>query len=242
MKKISLLFIGLFCSLLCFSQDNGIGIRLGINTGLTYSNMFGKGVSNETSVYYFYDGDGYSNRKAGKNFIPGFQGGVGINLDFNKTFSLGIDVNYEEKGCRIPISDVKYETVNITVSDEYAKKKLRYLVLPVKMEVRYKMLYANVGVYTGVLLDADDKVNLSLGDQEVVFNNDTRYSLIDFGATVGVGVSIPLSQKDFLKIGISGDWNLTGVDQRGMLDDISGRIPYYNQSLKFGIRYERKVK
>ena len=238
-----IIFLFVLIPIATYGQESNKAIRFSINAGMTYSNTIGKGIV-EDSWINGYPPDCYTNSSAGDDFIFGKKFGIGLIKDLNKTFSIGLDLNYEEKGCKIPIthlsylinSNGSYELVQQEV-DEKSNIKLKYLVLPFKLETRFKMFYLQYGIYGGILLDADDYGEIDGIDFER--DKDGRYSLLDLGVLVGLGTRIPLSDKNIVKIGVNGNWNITGNETRGMIPGY--KYHWYNQSFNFEIKFERKI-
>lgn len=208
--------------------------RFTINTGVTLSNAIGKGTDKESNLNG-YPPDCYTNGSAGTHFILGKKFGVGFIKDLNKKFSIGLDINYEEKGSRIPVSFIWYDGNPLAI-DEKSNIRLKYIVLPLKLETRLKKMYLESGIYAGVLIDADDYGTIN----GIYFERDKdgRYSRMDIGVGVGIGKRIPLSSKSILKVGIKGNWNVTNNESRGMTP---GGEFWFNQSFNFEIRFERKM-
>lgn len=223
------------------SNEGSNDFRFRINAGMTLSNTIGKGTV-EDSFINGYPPDCYTNSSAARHFIPGKKLGIGFMKDLNEKFSIGLDINYEEKGCRIPISFLSYRINTNGTSeliqqevDEKSNIKLKYIVLPLKLETRLKKLFIESGIYSGILLDADDygKINGVRFERD----KDGRYSLLDIGVVIGLGKRIPLSAKSNLILAINGNWNLTGNDGRGMIPGYG--YHWYNQSFSLDVRYER---
>ncbi|MDR2436759.1 MAG: PorT family protein [Endomicrobium sp.] len=264
-KKLFLLAVFYSVGVCVFAQQQGEnlynkpkpikGIKLSMNTGFLLSNMIGKSTVDHATFYADYDNlkGFYSARTSaysGRSFFYGYKFGIGILMEFNKLLALGIDINYEGKGCRIPAS-VQYviydesgnrftKKVKLT---ESAKFRLHYLILPMKMEIRYKMFYAISGIYTGFLLDAKGSANFLFNNSYVKlnYNRKSRYSLIDFGTLLSLGICIPLSLNDFLKISIGGEWSIIDMKNRRFI--VNGKtFPSYNQSYNIELKYERKIK
>lgn len=238
-----IIFLLVIISITTYGQESNKAIRFSINAGMTYSNTIGKGIV-ENSWINGYPPDCYTNSSASDDFIFGKKFGIGLIKDLNKTFSIGFDLNYEEKGCKIPITHLSYlistngsyELVEREV-DEKSSIKLKYLVLPFKLETRFKTIYFQSGIYGGILLDADDYGKIDGIDFER--DKDGRYSLLDLGVLVGLGARIPLSDRNIVKIGVNGNWNITGNESRGMIPGYKYR--WYNQSYNLEIKFERKI-
>lgn len=236
-----LLAIGCQSNLFAQTSDSAISLHesnretwFSINAGISFSNTIGKGTVDES----FLNGnppDSYTNSSAGRNFIIGKKFGIGLIKDLNKKFSIGLDVNYEEKGCRIPISNIWYHGTSEAV-DEHSNIKLKYIVLPLKLETRFKLIYIESGIYAGILLDADDYGTIN--GVRFERDKDSRYSLLDIGVLLGIGKRIPLSDNNTIQLGINGNWNITGNDGRSMTP---GYDHWYNQSFNLEVRFQRKI-
>jgi hypothetical protein len=259
MKKIILFFVLQLTVVSMYAQHTDKGIKLSCNAGFLYSNLLGGGTRSSSWIYarenpVAAESDlGYVDSPKGKEFIPGYKAGLGVIVDFTKAFALNIDINYEQKGSKIPISKVLYRSFQggraafplSESSDNYAKLILRQIVVPVKAELRYKMIYISPGLYMGMLLEARERGEIHIGDHHdvVVDNNYKEHcSFMDFGALMGVGVNIPLSQKQALKVGIGGAWSVTGNNAHQW-----GRVgvpiePIYSQSFSLELKYEFKIK
>jgi hypothetical protein len=127
-------------SLNSFGQEPDKELKTNINTGFTYSNMIGKGIVNSSWING-YPPDCYTNYSASNDYITGLSFGVGILKDINKSFSYCFGLDYEEKGCKIPITHFSYLIesggFHELVQQETNMKsniRLKYLVIPAKME------------------------------------------------------------------------------------------------------------
>ncbi len=241
--KTIMYFVLVLISISSYGQENKKEMRFSINVGITYSNMFGKGIIKDSWIHG-YPPDCYTNGSASDKFILGKKIGIGVTKELNKTFSIGLDLNYEEKGCIIPITNLSYSTgsndsyklVQKEV-DENTNIKLKYLVIPLKLETIFKIFYLQSGIYTGILLDADDYGEID--GVKFERDKDGRYSFFDLGLLVGFGTNISLSEKTFLRIGVNGNWNITGNDGRGMQPKYKHH--WYNQSFNLEMKFERKI-
>jgi len=223
--------------------SNNNGWRFGINLGITYSNTIGKGTV-ENSMIIGEPPDCYTNSSAASGFILGKKFGIGIVNSINKTFSLSLDVNYEEKGCKIPLTEISYlESIQgpYILNNQKSNIRLKYISLPLKLETKFDWFYIKTGIYVGVLVDADDYGELRINDQKIKFERDKdgRYSKFDLGGIIGAGISIPLSKIDFLKFGLNGQWNILGNDPQYVSPEYWKH--WYNQSFSLEIRFEREI-
>jgi len=224
-KKYYILPLILLCTLKSFSQDDFKDYKFGVNTGITYSNMIGDGIVKNSWI----NGISYVNNPASDKYIVGKKFGIELEKGVSKIFSWGVALNYEEKGCKIPI-----------VGNADANIRLRYLVIPATIESNFKYFYLQAGLYCGTLLIAKDYGTVLLNGKEYNYNgNFDRYSLFDLGALFSIGINIPFENESVLKFGLKGNWNLNGVERRGMTPK---QDKFYNQSYCFEIRYLYKFK
>lgn len=245
MKRL-ILYISLLLVLFvvnAFGQDGNKCLFFGIHAGLNYSNIIGAGIV-ENSWINGYPPDCYTNSSASNDFTMGISFGAGMRKQFNKTYSLGFDLNYEEKGCKIPLTHLSYPLyengIYTVIEQEISAKsniKLKYLQVPVKIEKRFRKIYIQSGIYGGILMDADDYGKI-LG---IYFerDKDSRYALLDVGVLVGFGIMLPVTTTDDIKIGLNGNWNLSGNDGRSMTPGYEHH--WYNQCFNLEIRYEKKI-
>jgi hypothetical protein len=255
MKKILVCSLILLLVISGYAQETAKGLKLSCNAGCMLSNMIGKGCVDNAEVYgglsYYTH---YTNASAGRKFLAGYKFGLGIAFDFTQIISLDLDINYEEKGCLIPVNKIwlgkgsfdehgNYEEDYVSVK-AFSKIRLRYFVVPIKTEIRYKMFYVAPGIYTAFLVDAQDYGAFHLKNQEIIINTKRtwKYSFLDFGVLLNIGIAVPLSLNDFLKIGIGGAWNITNIKKReGKRFDVV-EASFYNQSYSLEVKYERKIK
>ncbi|MDR2980304.1 MAG: hypothetical protein LBV02_07705 [Bacteroidales bacterium] len=124
-KKTILIFAGillLFSGIVNAQQQVAIigtnvgkEIKLSINAGFHLSNMIGKGVQKGDNIFIsaYSTNDSpdwyecYGLYAGGYNgLLPGYKFGLGITFDMNTFFAWGFDLNFETKGCRIPIKEI----------------------------------------------------------------------------------------------------------------------------------------
>ena len=228
------------------------GIKLNFNAGFHFSNMIGEGI--EKSSYFhlhkkqFNSYTGEVGDAVCSKFLPGYKFGIGITFDKTKYFAWGFDLNFETKGCQIPIEricvydDYEFISCDNTSSQLLSTIRLNYLVLPVRFEFKYKKIYFMPGAYTGFLLKANETTKLDYENQHLDFRNDISYwyAPIDLGVFLNTGFCIPLSENNSIKIGLVGEWNVNGLRKRGLKGGVY-RF-YSNQVLGLELKYELKIK
>ncbi|MDR1757571.1 MAG: outer membrane beta-barrel protein [Bacteroidales bacterium] len=229
------------------------GVYVTFNTGFSLSDMIDPGIQKQGSLNIRLYSDGKYplsssfQQRACARISPNYKLGVGMLFDITRLFALGFDINYEAKGCQIPLQTLWIDDSNWSSPlnvDAMGTIRLHYLVLPFKTEIHYKMFYFSTGIYTGILLGENRIATVMYQDEKHKFIENVdfqhrNYSWIDFGVFFNTGVRVPLSAKDFLKIGVGGTWNVTGIRR---IREGGSNLPYYNQVFTLELRYERKIK
>lgn len=235
-RSFTLTISALLLSTCLHGQTRSETLRWTINAGVTYSNATGD-VDNES----FVDIDSkniYTNGSAGKEFIVGKKLGLGISKDISQWLSFMADFNYEEKGSKIPITSYSYIKEDKRIQQKIDKKaslKLRYLILPLKVELRYKQLFLEGDLYGGFLLNAYDYGEINAICYK--YDKSGLYTKFDGGITLGIGTRIKVSDKNRIKVGLGGSWNLPG--NQSILAG-SGSSNFYNQTYSIDLKFERK--
>jgi hypothetical protein len=238
LKKIFfLLFVAAFLSENVVAQDvsnQDKGFRWSCNAGVLYSNTLGKTDNSLNEDYILHSSE--------KCFLPGYRVGTGVIFDFNKTLSLDIALNYEQKNHRIKETGNLHLFPGMIPDPQVStnqKLHYHYITLPVRLEVRYHMFYVSPGLYAGALVFSSDKGTLTIEglnsrsiDQRIKDNEQ-----MDFGALIGVGVNIPLCVNHTLQIGVGGAWSLTGINMAK-----AGNILFKSQNYSLDVKYSFKIK
>ena len=277
MKKVLLLSIVLnFANIYIFAQQQvsskearnaAKGMRLNINAGFHFSNMIGKSIQkddnlflnihneNDHTIYY----DNYNLNAGGYiRLLPGYKFGLGITFDVTEYFACGFDLNFQTKGCLIPMKEliVSYyntstypfytsecEVKRFSASKFHSKIRLNYIVIPIKTEFKYKKFYCMPGIYTGFLINATNttKFNFEEKQYNLRYNVSHHYSLIDFGILLNTGFCFPFLKRHFIRVGLFGEWNISGTKSRQL--DGAGRYSFFcNQVFGLEFKYEIKIK
>jgi len=270
------------------------GIKLNLNAGFHFSNMIGKDVQKNDNIFIsaynlntlnindyppLYNYECYGLYAGGyKGLLPGYKFGLGITFDVNNFFAWGFDLNFETKGCLIPIKEIitsyyititypvytsNLEEKRVEASKLYSKIRLNYIVVPIRTEFKYKKFYCMPGMYVGFLLNAPnttkfdyrmpdmykgfvlDDINTTKFDDDNLYfdikhNVSSHYAFIDCGVFLNMGFCFPFLEKHFIKIGLVGEWNVSGTESRKLIG-----APYSffsNQVLGLELKYEFKIK
>jgi len=199
---------------------------------------------------YAFEGTLYSGGY--EKSLPGYKFGLGITFDRTKNFAWGLDLNFETKGCRIPIREIIFSTFHY--DDDYYREivaapsklhstiRLNYIVVPIRTEFKYKKVYVMQGIYTGFLLHAANNTKFDYENQyfDFYYNVSQFYALMDLGVFLNAGLCFPLSERNSIKIGLAGAWNVSGIDARNI--DGGGYSFFNNQVFGLEVKYETKIK
>lgn len=242
------------------------GIKLNFNVGFHFSNMIGKDVQKDDNLFlsihsengYIKYYDDYNLNAGGyKGLLPGYKFGIGVTFDVTKHFAWGFDLNYQTKGCRIPMKELvvsyyytttypdytsTYESKSFPLSNVHSKIRLNYIVIPIRAEFKYKKFYFASGLYTGFLLNAPNTTKFDFEDKhfDVQYNVSSHYALIDLGVLLKAGFCFPVSKNDFIKIGLASEWNINGGESPFL---VGGSYSYFcNQVFGLELKYELKMK
>lgn len=174
-RFLSILAVGM--SLATFGQNSKGDMELGFNSGINFS-LVGNNVGNSNSS-------------------TGFNISASADYFFSNRWSLKSKLIYDKKGW----DDGFVEDTSLDPSLQGSYKtdfNLNYLTIPVLASWHFgkkRNWYLHFGPYAGILLNAKE----TTGDNKLtnVFNT------FDIGASLGIGVKIPLSEK--LKLSLEYD-------------------------------------
>jgi hypothetical protein len=226
-------------------QHRSNTIWYSLYAGATYSNMLGEGTVDEAWLMD-YPTRPRPNADAGRYFIWGKKGGVGVSYEFQQKTLISIDLGYEEKGSRIPLRQVSYFsaadpaiTLHPLDNTEYCNERISCISIPIKAEKQFRHFYFQMGMYSAIRLRAAEYGTVRVNDERVDYRNSGNSALLDLGMLLGAGLSFPLSDFYSLRVGISGAWNVTGNNQRAIAGAPTGY--FYGQSLQSEIRLLRRI-
>lgn len=165
----------------------------------------------------------------------GFSGGLFLQYNLHKNFSLRLDPAFERKGSqvRFDATDGSGNISNITVN-----QYLDYITVPLLAHAsvgdRYK-LFANAGPYVAFLM----------GTTQVVRNNNLPEGMfspgpvylkdVDLGLTAGVGVSAGLTENIRLSAELRNNLGLRDISNGPVVGD--GKIQTNSVNVLIGIAY-----
>lgn len=178
----SVLALGI--SIATFGQNSKGDIELGVNSGINFSSV--------------------GNNEGNSDVSTAFNLSASADYFFSSRWSLKSKLIYDKKGWDNGF--VENSSFDPSLQDSYKTNfNLNYLTIPVLASWHFggkRNWYLHFGPYAGVLLNA----------KETTFDTKLTkvFNTMDFGASLGVGVKIPLSEK--LKLSLEYD------EQVGFLD------------------------
>lgn len=211
--------------------------------GLTLANQYGKDAESET----FLNGDSpenfYANNPASKNLKSGFNIGSLLEYRFNRRFSVGVGINYIQKGSKINAT----QHWNSTTQDyEKVDGKIKWIQnywtvdLPLKVyfPIKQNELFLQGGLSFDHLINSEERGAIEIAGKEYDYTNDRGANKNEIGFLLGFGYSYLLpNNKDSLilefiwdrSFGKSYGSDLIGISQK-----------YYNQTFSLNIGYTFK--
>lgn len=195
--------------------------------------------------------------KAQKGFYAGAQGVAQINIMFNETDANKPGADYKSKlGTSFGLSggynftknmgvgaEVMYATIKQRYMDNSVRytQKFNYLKIPVVFTYntnpdRKFMFTAKAGPQVGILL----KSGIS-GATDPKLNGSTKsqYKNVTFGAMVGTGVRMRMTDNIFLDAGLRVDGSFTNTENKHYHGYAAGRTKSHdiNVGLELGVKY-----
>jgi len=243
-KKKTLLTICLLTLLMNLSvaQDDKSGLSISLKSGVTFANMYGPDVENET----FLNGNNpetfYANYPASSEFKNDFNVGLSLDYRFGKYVSLGLGASYIPKGARINVSKhwnnelQTYEDVNGEIKWNQNFWTIE-LPITIYLPVKQNDFYIQAGIFGGFLINSEEKGDIKLSGQEYEYinNRSTRTNEKEPGFFLGCGYSHS-SQSINGKLFIELSWTRSVISSGGdeMIPDPQY---YYNQTIGINIGY-----
>jgi len=165
-------------------------------SALMGQNQLSVGVVGSPSVVFLRDD------RIDSRIVPKIAYSCGIKLQFNlnEILSLSTDIQYEKKG--LQTKDILEVTDDNGLIDRRISKYyncLDYITIPLILRVNFgkkTKIFLSSGIFMGYLLQ---QKSLYYSKDYLNKQNQTKdYKKWDWGVSMGVGVSYPLSQKLFL--------------------------------------------
>ncbi|MCS7162437.1 MAG: PorT family protein [Bacteroidia bacterium] len=164
----------------------------------------------------------------------GFMGGLSLAYHFSNYVGVGLDLLYSSEGQRYTGKD---EALGLRWE---GRTRLNYLKIPLLLRLGSDpespvQLSFSLGPQLGLLLSAEDKMTVKLGSSELSLStgnkegilyevtpinpervslNKPAYASTTFGATVGLGVAIRLTESLHLSFQLRGDYTFTDIENK----------------------------
>jgi opacity protein-like surface antigen len=232
---ISFLFTGM---ILC--QDPKMGLSITFKGGLTLANQYGKDTESET----FLNGDSgsfYANQPASNKLKSGINIGSLLEYRFNNRYSLGLGINYIEKGSKINAdkhfnrTTQSYESVNGTVN---WIQNYWTVDLPLKVYFPIKQNEFNLlgGFTYGHLSNSTEKGEIEISGSNFEYTRDRWANKNEIGFLLGCGYNYLIAKTNSNLI-IEFIWNRSFNKSIGA-DFIPNPLKYYNQTFNISLGYK----
>jgi opacity protein-like surface antigen len=232
----SILFVNLN-----FAQDKTKGFEFTLKSGLTLANQYGKDAESETFLNGNSPENFYVNHPASKKLKSGINIGGLLEYRFNKKLSLGLGLNYVQKGSKINATNhwnsenQEYENVDGTI-----KWIQNYwtidLPLKVYFPVKQNEMHLLGGFTFGLLDTSKEKGDIEISGSKYEYTNDRGANKNEQGFLFGVGYNylLPNNRNHLILEFI---WNRSFGKSYG--DDlIPNPQKYYNQTFNLSIGYK----
>jgi hypothetical protein len=173
--------------------------------------------------------------KKNNTSAPGFAGGLSFQYNFSEKIALHMDVAFDRKGAVGHVDQL--DSNGNSVGKITTHSNFDYLTLPLML--RYTMhkkvdLFFQVGGYGAYLLKQNFVVKQ--GDTgKVVVDNSYKDQPLDFGISLGFGLSIPIKERLALNFEIRDNFGLFNVSKVEVYKD--GSIKTNNTMLMCGLVY-----
>jgi len=206
----------------------------GINiTSPAQTSKFNVGVEGGPSLIFLR---GVNEFNQGYHGGIGFSGGLFLQYNFSKRFSLRTNVAFDRKGAgmTLQLTDV----IGNPISKLNARSNFDYLTLPVLLRAtfgRRTQFFLNAGPFVGYLISR----NFVIKDdnwQYSPINSASLYKRFDTGISGGFGVLIPVGSKFAISIEGRNNFGLFTISQPG--GSIGGPVQTNSSNLLIGFTYK----
>jgi len=250
MKNLTILIaILLFFSSRILSQELNKGLSISFKGGLTLANQYGRDTESETQLNGDSPESFYANHPASNELKSGINIGSLFEYRFNNHYSLGLGINYIEKGSKINAdrhynrTTQSYESVTGTVNwiQNYWTADI-----PVKLYFPAKQNEFNLlgGFTFGHLSNSIEKGDIEISGSKYEYTRDRRTIKNEIGFLLGCGYNYLIPNKNG-NLTIEFIWNRSFNKSIGA-DLIPTAQKYYNQTFNISLGYkfslQKKIK
>ena len=228
-----------------FAQEAKRGFELSFKSGLTLANQYGKDANSETFLNGNIPENFYANHPSSKKLKTGINIGGLIEYRFNMRLSLGLGINYIEKGSKINAvnhwnsENQEFENVNGTI-----KWIQNYWTMDLPLKIYFPLKQNEIHLLSGLtfghLINSKEKGNIEILGNEYEYTNDRGANKNEPGFLFGVGYNFLLpNKKNHLTIEFV--WNRSFGKSYG--DNlIPNPQKFYNQTFNLSIGYKFDLK
>ena len=187
MKKIIFTTTLLLSTILLLAQNK---VKIGVNSGLTYSNFRG----NDTPV-------------TGKKYGLDFMGGISLEYSLSEKLSIKTNLTYDKKTGIVKSNYMyqpSFDSPSIVVNQK-VRNIYNYLTIPILIKYNFgknNSYFVNGGPFIGFLLNSKLKDVSKQTPSNFDYDQDTTdlNKKTDYGLSYGFGKLIPLNEKNDLVI------------------------------------------
>ncbi|MDT0293790.1 porin family protein [Mesonia ostreae] len=196
-NKLLLLVLGLIFSFQISAQND---LKIGVNAGINYPDVRG----HEYAKY--------------NNFKVGYLLGISLDYYLTKSISVKTNVNYERKIRELQL--LYFQPGGDEIGTKTFKDIFEYINIPIllKYEFLNAKLFINGGPFFNYLLH--NKIEPNFPNEGS--NNQTEQKKFDFGASLGIGTSISINEKNDITIEVRNDFGI--IDTGGVPDHVEGEV------------------
>ena len=177
----------------------------------------------------------------GYSLTMGYSIGGSAAYNSKSFWSVGAELNYTKRGQNYKESWTGNGCARGDINNFQRKFTLHYFELPllVKLKTRNRKKvsgYGEFGLQIGVLLSAKEKISIDGEETPIVFSaaND-KVNRIDFGAILGGGIDIELSNNLYLSAGLRSFIGFLDLNKAAAAAFVSDNDDTYQQSRNFSL-------
>jgi len=216
MKKIViLLVVVIYCSK-TFSQESKMTIGLELSPSIAW--LRGNSMSGTVDMRFSYSS------------------GLTTEYFFNSQISLKSGLSYERKGSKTAISMT--DNKGLANGTMHVSNNYDYLILPVLASYSTKgeiKEFFNVGPYFGYLI-SQKTISSSYDNYPTkTIDNSANTKKIDFGLSLGCGMSIPVGDKFLFDLGFKGNFGFINTSKKETNDHVLTKTNSFG--LLIGLKY-----
>ena len=216
-----------------------------MKTGVTFANMYGPEADGETFLNGRNPESFYANHAASNVFKSGFNFGVLLDYRTRKHFSWGLGVSYIQKGAKINATNHWNSDLNdYEAVDGKIVWKQNFLTVEVPfnyhLQIKQDELYFRLGLFAGILLNSEEKGDISIAGKDYKYVNDRDANKVEPGYFIAIGYTYALPNTEN-KIFAELSWARSVFVSPGR-DMVPGSQYYYNQSISISLGYKFSFK